>query len=262
MLSQIAPTLVPRDTIYLSDHNSVTVPSRDISAPLLSPEHSTVIAAREAELDFLTKHQLIDTYACFHSGRHSDFDLEGWTWGFAPAKPTASTSPNLTANEHAPVLDRKRRIDRILLHENFQNSVAECYSRFVASSDQKAVIASLTAKPTKQGKRLGIPTAFLSSEETPQQLHADLQSIDTEGYRKWPDGIECIKTGAFSYEKANRATGITELQSLWMASSIHHLSEEAWCYLKEHGYTPSSAKAAYQILTAVRQRPFWATGAG
>ena len=119
LLSQIAPTLVPRDTIYLSDHNSVTVPSRDISAPHLSPEHSTVIAAREAELHFLTNHELIDTYACFHGGRNSDFDLEGWTWGVALTKPTASASPDLTANECTPVLDRRRRIDRILLHENF-----------------------------------------------------------------------------------------------------------------------------------------------
>ena len=139
------------------------------------------------------------------------------------------------------MLDRRRRIDRILLHENFQNSVAECYSRFVASSDHKAVIASLSAKPTKQGKRLRIPTAFLSSEETLQQLQAELQSIDTEGYSKWADGMECIKTAAFSYAKANRATSITELQSLLMGSSIHHRSEEAWRYLKEHGYTPSSA---------------------
>ena len=254
MLSQIAPTLVPRDTIYLSDHNSVTVPSRDICAPHLSSEHSTVIAAREAELDFLTNHQPIDTFACFHSGRHSDFDLEGWTWGFAPAKPTASASPDLAANECTPVLDRKRRIDRILLQENFQNSVVECHSRFVASSDHKAVIASLSAKPTKQGKRLRIPTAFLSSEDTLQQLQADLQSIDTEGYSKWADGMECIKTATFSYEKAHGATGITELQSLLMVSSIHHLSEEAWCYLKEHGYTPSSAKAAYKILTALAER--------
>ena len=81
-----------------------------------------------------------------------------------------------------------------------------------------------------------------------------MQSVDTEGYPKWAHGIECIKTAAFSYEKANRATSITELQSLLMVSSIHHLSEEAWCYLKEHGYTPSSAKATYQILTALAER--------
>ena len=124
----------------------------------------------------------------------------------------------------------------------------------MASSDHKAVIASLSAKPTKQGKRLRIPTAFLSSEETLQQLQTELQSIDTEGYSKWADGMECIKTAAFSYEKANRATGITELQSLLMVSSTHHLSEEAWRYLKEHGYTPSSARAAYQILTALAER--------
>ena len=69
----------------------------------------------------------------------------------------------------------------------------------MATSDQKVVIASLTAKPTKQGKRLRIPRAFLSSEETLQQLQADLQTIDTEGYSKSAHGIECIKTAAFSY---------------------------------------------------------------
>ena len=185
LLSQVSPTLVPGDTIYLSDHTA---------------------------------------------------------------------KPDLAANECAPVLDRRRRIDRILLHENFQNSVVECYTRFVANSDHKAVIASLSAKPTKQGKRLRIPTTFLSSEDTLQQLQAELHSINTEGYSKWADGLECIKTAAFSYEKANRATGITELQSLLMVSSTHHLSEEAWRYLKDHGYTPSSAKAAYQILTALAER--------
>ena len=155
----------------------------------------------------------------------------------------------IAINECTPVLDRRRRIDRILLHENFQNSVAERYARIVASSDHKAVIASLSAKPTKQGKRLRIRTTFFSSEENLQQLQTELHSIDTEGYSKWADGLECIKTAAFSYEKANRATGVTELQSLLMVSSTHHLSEEAWRYLKEHGYTPSSAKAAYQITS-------------
>ena len=69
-LSSLSSSLLPADTISLSDHK---VPSSD-----LLPEHASIASSRDAELDFMVSLHLIDTYACFHTGRLNDFDLMGW----------------------------------------------------------------------------------------------------------------------------------------------------------------------------------------
>ena len=116
------------------------------------------------------------------------------------------------------------------------------------------VVVALSAKPTTQGKRLRIPTIFLTSEETVQPLATDLQSIHTEGYSRWPDGLECTKTAALQCEKKIRATSLNEPQAMLLTSSADHVSEEVWTFLKQQGYTPTSRRAAYQILTALAER--------
>ena len=89
-------------------------------------------------------------------------------------------------------------------------------------------MVTLSAKPIAQGKRLRIPTTFLSSGETAQQLVRDLQSIRTEGYARCFDGLECIKSDAFEYEKKTQATSLNEPQGLLLTASANHVFEEAW----------------------------------
>ena len=101
-LSLLPDALIPRESIFLSDRNSVLVLSRDTSAPHLAPEHPTITSAKEAEVILLTQRNLVDFYACFLTGRHADFDLEGWTWGFPPVQSSAPIPANLASNEVAP----------------------------------------------------------------------------------------------------------------------------------------------------------------
>ena len=78
-LSQLPDALVPPETIFLSDQNSLLVPSKDIPTPHLALEHPAITTAREVEVNFLTQHNMVDSYACVDSGRHAGFDLEGCT---------------------------------------------------------------------------------------------------------------------------------------------------------------------------------------
>ena len=76
--------LIPASTVFLSDHNLVILPSRDVLCPRNSPQMSDVMEARQKELSFISMHCLIDSYVALHEGHLDDLPLEGWTWGFPP----------------------------------------------------------------------------------------------------------------------------------------------------------------------------------
>ena len=48
--------------------------------------------AREEEASTLMRFGLVDAYACAHSGRATDLDPHGWTWGFPSSKAKAHTN--------------------------------------------------------------------------------------------------------------------------------------------------------------------------
>ena len=70
------------------------------------------------------------------------------------------------------------------------------------------------------------------------RLATDLRSIHTEGYSRWADGLECIKTAAFQYEKKNRATCFNEPQVILLTSSADDVSEEVWTFVKHWLHNP------------------------
>ena len=140
--------LIPADTIFLSDHNSVILPTRDVSLPRFSPEQRDVLEAREQEISFPIRHGLIDAFATLHAYRTDNFPLAGWTWGFPPAQPSGTPTPNTEQHEFDlsdTSIDRQRRIDRVMIPSAFMSSLCECFPCFLASSDHKAVVLSLRA---------------------------------------------------------------------------------------------------------------------
>ena len=135
--------LIPSDTIFLPDHNSVILPSRDVSSLRTSPEQKDVLEARECEISFLAEHDLVDAFAALHSCRTEDFPLEGCTWGFPCLCPKDAPPPVVSQHEADMTdisTDRRRRIDRVLVPHNFVSVLRECYPCFLASSDHKAVV--------------------------------------------------------------------------------------------------------------------------
>ena len=58
--------LLPPETIFLSDHNSVILPSRDVSCPRTSEEPADIIEARKIEVDVITRLGLLDAFVCLH----------------------------------------------------------------------------------------------------------------------------------------------------------------------------------------------------
>ena len=90
-----APTLFLPNTVFLCDHNSVVMPSRDIAQPHLAPERGSVLDARDAETGTLSRLRLVDSYPCTHGCR--DRPLEGWTWGFHGSLPPESATASQQA---------------------------------------------------------------------------------------------------------------------------------------------------------------------
>uniref|UniRef100_A0A7S4GH15 Uncharacterized protein n=1 Tax=Eutreptiella gymnastica TaxID=73025 RepID=A0A7S4GH15_9EUGL len=68
---------IPLTTIFLSDHNSVILPSPDVPAPRSSQEPSEILNARHKGVDFLSDRGLIDYYTSLHEGRLDDLPLVG-----------------------------------------------------------------------------------------------------------------------------------------------------------------------------------------
>ena len=81
MLSSMSRTLLPTNTVWLCDFNSVILPNRDMSHVGTSVKHASVLAARDEEILTLNSFNAIDSYAVTHAGRLEDVPLEGWTWG-------------------------------------------------------------------------------------------------------------------------------------------------------------------------------------
>ena len=196
--------LIPADTIFLSDHNSVILPTRDVSLPRSSPEQRDVLEAREQEISFLTRHGLIDAFATLHADRTDNFPLAGWTWGFPPAHPSGTPAPD---TEHHKFdlsdtsIDRQRRIDRVMIPSAFMSYVCECFPCFLASSDHKAVVLSLRASTDSHQRRSRCPTSFLECDDTVNDIASQLQHIPTTGFAQWADSMTFIRHAALHMRK-------------------------------------------------------------
>ena len=69
--------LIPRDTISLSDHNSVVVPTHDILCPRNSLEMFNVSLAGNKEVHFITEQGLVDAFVWIHEGTMGKLRSQG-----------------------------------------------------------------------------------------------------------------------------------------------------------------------------------------
>ena len=189
--------------------------------------------------------------------------LEGWTWGFpshqTKPKRTSSVRTNTSALPHEQVLsaselDRKRRIDRILVPHSFHQHIQECYTTFLASSDHKAIVINI--RPIRDGptRRKQCLVNFLKCQETIDNTSEVLKNISTTGFTTWEDSMPAIHKAAFAYERQNTTTGTTEVQALLRESSVHQLTPGAADYLASRGYEALPTTALYRCLAALSEQ--------
>ena len=200
--------LIPESTVVLGDFNSVILPSRDVSATHEINEQPAVLRAREEELSLATSLGLVDSFACAHAGRATEHDLAGWTWGFPGGgqEGTSHQPPPQQDPNPPPGLDRKRRIDRILVPGPFGAFISQAYTTFLANSDHKALVVQLSPKTTVPvNKRKRCPVGFLKEEKLVEGLKlalADLPGSDLD----WRQAVVGLVTKKdIQYEVVDRS---------------------------------------------------------
>ena len=239
MLSAMSSTLLPTNTVWLCDFNSVILPNRDVSHVRTSVEHASVLAARDEEIRALNLFNVVDSFAVTHSGRLQDVPLEGWTWGFpstTQTNPATQTPPHSKRNKPAPRAnppppdttdtgnngadcDRRRRIDRILIPAELQPHIDGCYPSFLANSDHKMVTLLLAPNFTTQTvKRKRCPTTFLSDEDVTDKIQSKLVEISLAGYSgcldKGGGGTRTLELQGHKQSKLRIQFGCAVYQSL------------------------------------------------
>ena len=229
--------LLPPSTIFLSDHNSVILRTRDVSYPRTAPELKDVPNARQKEVSFLTDHKLLGVYATLHECRTEEFPSGGWTWGAPSANPDSAppTAPT-TCNQHEKDLsdthiDREHCIDYISIPSSSFSAAQECYPSFLGSSDHKADVFTLQTKSPSCQRRKRCPVSFLQCDDTIAEIAAKLGDIQTTSFAGWAHSMTVIKIKVFEYEKQHKPKGVTEVHDLLRESTVHGLAPRASDFL-------------------------------
>ena len=257
---------LPPNTLIFGDFNSVMLPSRDIASPASgedTPTHGPADGARRLEMEYIGQKRLLDVYAAIHSHQANQGDLGGWTWGF----PRASAQPpgEPVAKKHkpsandAPPRDRRRRIDRILIPDNMLPNVSSCYPHFLANSDHKALVLTLspvTYSPPHKRKRC--PESFLSSETAVEGIKEHISTLpsDCVGTAWWSHAQAIIRQHAYHYESSVNVKGVSEVQAHVMESSRQKVTDGGWSLLKDRGIYPPSQSEAYTSLCGLLDNEF------
>ena len=158
--------------------------------------------------------------------------------------------PNTT-----PPVDRKRRIDRVLIPAPFEALVLQAYTTFLANSDHKALVVQLTPKttiPTNTRKRC--PIGSLKDEEVVERLKLSLAEIPGTDLDWWKEALALITRQAIRYEVSNRSSLPLVAKALVCLSSAHSVPPEAMAFLASKGLRPSTTAAAYSFLVSLAER--------
>ena len=260
-IAMLPRSLIAPNTIWLCDHNSVLLPTRDVANSKAATEQPATIDAREEEASTLMRFGLVDAYACAHSGRATDHDPHGWTWGFPSSKAKSYTNtPQQNSkrqkkqtsddDDQAHSCDRRRGINRIHIPCSMESFISECYPTLLADSDHKLVLLGLQCPSAPAAtRRKRYPVGFLSDEEEVSEIKSQLQTIPGEGEIWWGKALSLIPRKAVQYETKHTLTGFTELQVLVMESTRLRLCPQAWHYLRTNGYPSIRDPApAYSLL--------------
>ena len=178
----------------------------------------------------------------------------GFSWGGAgrhkPPTPPPQQDPN-----PPPALDRKRRIDRILVPGPFEAFISQAYTTFLANSDHKALVVQLSPKTTVPvNKRKRCPVGFLKEEKLVEGLKLALADLPGSDLDWWQAAVGLVTKKAIQYEVADRSGPPPQAKALVCRSSTHFVPEEAMAFLAAKGLRPSSADAAYSVLVSLAEK--------
>ena len=173
--------------------------------------------------------------------------LGGWTWGFpratanAPGEP--ATKKQRSAPNDMPPRDRRRRIDRILIPDCLLDNVTACYRHFLANSDHKALVLTLSPtvySPPHKTKRC--PTSFLSCDTTVESIKEHIKCLppDCVGQSWWTQSQAIIRQHAYHFERSLNVSGLSEVQAHVMDSSRQKVTDRGWNLLRDRGIHPLS----------------------
>ena len=112
-----------------------------------------------------------------------------------------------------------RRIDRVCLYLNLFCAVSGAHPTFLAKSDHKYVVVSITPSTSsaiaRQPAREYVPTSFLGDEAVVSNLATRLQAQSEMGLVWWQVAHKKVKLAAWQYESVHRPQGF------WEAAYLH-----------------------------------------
>ena len=207
-IAMLPRSLIAPNTIWLCDHNSVLLPTRDVANSKAATHQPATLDAREEEASTLMRFGLVDAYACAHSGTATDHDLHGWTWGFPSSKVKAHTktpqqnskrrkAQTFDDEEQAPSCDRSRGMDRIHILYSMESFISECYPTVLADSDHKVVLMGLQCPSAPAAtRRKRCPVGFVNDEEEVLEIKRQLQTVPGEGEIRLGKALSLIRRRA------------------------------------------------------------------
>ena len=137
---------------------------------------------------------------------------------------------------------------------SFVSVLRECYPCFLASCDHRAVVFSLLSASCDQQRRKRCLVSFLQSQETVDDIQAQLSSLQTSGFAQWADSQDLIRRQALAYERTHCCTGYTEVQILLRESTSHKLAPGGHDFLLSKGYDIPDPHVAYRVLAAMAEK--------
>ena len=140
-------------------------------------------------------------------------------------------------------------MDRILLPPRLLPNVEACYPTFLAHSDHKAVVLSLTPRLfSPPDKRSFCPTSFLQDGSLVCKLTEEIRSIQGNGTSWWEKAQTVIRREAIQFERSRDPQGFTLTEACLLTSTKDRVSPQGWDLLSSRGMAPSSEASAYSAI--------------
>ena len=141
-------------------------------------------------------------------------------------------------------------------------NLSECYPTFLAHSDHKALVLTLTPRLySPKNKRSFCPTDFLDDIDFTDSLRGKLACIEGDSLDWWQRAQTLIKKSSVSYQRDTTGGGHTEVGAYVISSTASRVCPEAWQFLRERGLSPTSQAHAYSILCSLADKE-WSDRSG
>ena len=262
MIKQIIKNFEGR-LILLCDHNSVTISGVDSMRADIT-HTSAVVQSREAELGALASANLSDFWlTLFRIHDDLSFYPFGWTYGFGAIHRDQDT-PNIKrqktdtpqqSDEHTSTTPHiLRRLDKVHVSDRDVGCIGGAFATFLAQSDHKAVIVTITAHVrSKRGHRHRVCPDLLSCDASTNALRRKLESIPKDADDLWDVSASLIREAAAHYSpvRTGNSKGVSQVVSVLHRSSVNRVCGEGWDLLRERGIEPPTHANAYKARSQI-----------